>query len=191
MASRKPTDGPQKLQRGRKKSNPMMQYLLIGGVLVVLLIVVVALAAGKKPAAPAKPKRAVSSEDGSVGTARPTRTAGVAAKGIRTAKDTKEQRREERRRQRDLARAAKMTNAVARTKRTATGGYTRSNADSPLQLRAIIVDEAGTRYALVGDRRFKPGDDISGHKILNVGSDEVSVSTGGNTYSVKVGQPIY
>lgn len=191
MASRRPTDGPRKLQRGKKKGSPMMQYLLIGGVLAVLLIVVVVLATGKKPAPPSKTKRTVSSEDGGVSKPRPPRTVGVAAKTARTAKSAKDQRREERRRQRELARAAKMSNDAARTKRSATGGYARSSSGSPLQLRAIIVDEAGTRYALVGDRRFKPGDDISGHKILAVGSDAVSVGTGANTYSVRVGQPIY
>ena len=191
MASRKPTDGPHKLQRGRKKGNPMMQYALIGGVLVVLLIVVVVLATTRKPAAPAKSKRAVSSEDGSAVTTRPTRAAGGATKVAHTPKGAKDQLREERRRQRDVTRAARISGDAARTKRSATGGYSRSNATGSLQLRAIIVDEAGTRYALVGDRRFKPGDDISGHKILKVGSDEVSVSTGSNTYSVKVGQPIY
>lgn len=190
MASRRPTDGPQKLQRGKKKINPMLQYVLVGGVLAVLLIVVVVLATAKKPSAPSKPRRSETSEDGGV-RPRPGRSAGVAAKAARSAKDVKEQRREERRRQRDIARAARMSNDASRTRRSATGGYARTTSSSPRQLRAIIVDEAGTRYALVGDRRFKPGDDISGHRILEVGSDQVRVSIGANTYSVKVGQPIY
>jgi hypothetical protein len=98
-------------------------------------------------------------------------------------------RREERLKQKQEARGG-------RTGRSSSGGYSRGNASSgssadPSQLRAILTDGAGSRFALVGERRFKSGDDIEGRRILEVSGDGIKMEYRQNTYTVKVGQKVY
>jgi len=81
-----------------------------------------------------------------------------------------------------------------RTSRSSSGGYSSGGsraASSPNQLRAILTDNAGSRTALVGERRLKAGDDVEGRRIVEVTTEGVKVEYRQNTYTVKVGQKIY
>jgi hypothetical protein len=78
-----------------------------------------------------------------------------------------------------------------RTARRDGGSVARSRNNNPYQLKAILVDEGGARYALVGDRRLKAGDDVGGRKLVEVGVDAVKVNNGVSVYTVKVGEAIY
>jgi len=189
MTSRRDSSGPRPLKRG-KKQNPMQQYVMIGGVFVVLIVAVVLLTSRKPAPAPAKTAKAAAGETDE---ARPRRS--VAARPSRDAvKAQKDQVREERRRERETRSTTRRSDDRAGTVRESrgtarsTGGARTSN---PYQLKAILVDESGQRYALVGDRRFKNGDDVGGRKLVEIDADGVKVNNGVSVYSVKVGQAIY
>lgn len=186
MASRSPSRGSRPLQRGKGKKSPMMQYLIAAGGLVVLIVVVVLLvgSGAKRPAAAARVRKAVGSATS--GTASKSRSTKVE----RREEDRKERKRRiraERRRLRDAARAARRS-----SRRGGSRSVTRVKSGSPNSLRAIVTDDkTGTRYALVGERRYKAGDDVGGRKIASVTNDGVTVTYGTTSYSVKVGQPVY
>jgi hypothetical protein len=188
MTSRRAAAGPRPLQRG-KKQNPMQQYLLIGGISVALVIAVVMLMTSRKPAAAAAPRTGRAPAGATAERkSKPVRPAPSVARTGTGARDRNEQRREERRRgrERDVTRTT-----GGRTARRDGGSVARSRNNNPYQLKAILVDEGGARYALVGDRRLKAGDDVGGRKLVEVGVDAVKVNNGVSVYTVKVGEAIY
>ena len=189
MASRKSGAGVSRPRQMSAKKGGMAQFAFIGVAVVVVVVVAVLLFGGKK-SAPATPKKAAT---GDVAVARKThmttRSASHAAKGGGSVDRLK--RREERHKQKQAARAG-----GGHTSRSSSGGYSqggssRGSSADPSQLRAIVTDGAGSRFALVGERQFKSGDDIEGRRILEVTSDAVKLEYRQNTYTVKVGQKVY
>lgn len=197
MASKKSEAGTQRPKQKPGKQLGMMQFVLIGVGVIVLIVVALLLSGGggKKAAAPRAKKAAAD-----------TGTYGSARKPVARVVSQREKRNEERaklreeRLQRKLeARAsAGRTTRVAsggRTKRSSSGGYTSGgstrSAGTPNQLRAILTDNAGSRTALVGERRLKAGDDVEGRRIVEVSGDGVKVEYRQNTYTVRVGDKIY
>jgi len=178
--------------RSRQKSSKQigMKQVVLAGVGIVAVIVIAVLLFGGGGKQPAKPRSQVASAEEDV-TSRPRKSAARSARTARSARDDeREKRREEKQQRRQEARASD-----GRTTRSATGGYSRSGPDriasAPTQLRAILTDATGSRLALVGERRFKAGDDLDGHRIVEVTSDAVKVEYRQNTYTVRVGEKIY
>jgi len=178
--------------RSRQKSSKQigMTQVILAGVAIVVVIVLAVLLFGGGGKKPAKPRSQVASAEEDV-LSKPRRSSDRPARNARTARDDeREKRREEREQRRQEARVS-----GGRTTRTATGGYSRSGSDrvggSPTQLRAILTDGTGSRFALVGERRFKAGDDLDGRRIVEVTSDAVKVEYRQNTYTVRVGEKIY
>jgi len=165
-----------------------MQLVLVGvGVVVVIVVALLLFGGGGKKAA--KPRsRAASAERDSTGSRRTSRAR--SARGARSSRgDRRERRREER-----LQRRQETRTSGGRTTRSSSGGYTGGGsraAVSPNQLRAILTDNAGSRLALVGERRLKAGDDVEGRRIVEVSSEGVKVEYRQNTYTVRVGQKLY
>jgi hypothetical protein len=177
-----------------QKKGAMAQFAVIGAAVVVVVIGVLLLTGGGgKKSAPPKPKKSTTGE-GAV--TRKTRASPrPEAHASRSGRDVERaNRREERLKHKQDARGG-------RTERSSSGGYGRGSSSrggssrgstvDPSQLRAIITDGTGSRYALVGERQYKSGDDIEGHRILEVSSDAVKVEYRQNTYTVKVGQKVY
>ncbi len=189
MASRKAAAAPQRPRARGAKKGAANQYLYMAiGAVVVIVLVVVLLTTGKSQPAPARSKAAAGEET----KGKRTKPTAVAKAPRRSRRDDRvatrssrrgESRREER--QRDRSR---------RTRRSESGGFARSSArrsSSPYELKAIVVDATGSRYALVGEKKLKTGDDIEGRRIVEVGADAVKVEYRANTYTVRVGQSIY
>jgi hypothetical protein len=186
MASKKTDSGPKvhTSKGAKKRRNTMMQFVLVGVAVVVLVVVLVLAFGGKKAVAPVK--RAASR------VARTTERTARASAPRDAGASRRDQVREERRRAREEARAQRRTEG-RRSRRSTTGGFatTARGASSPYTLKMIVTDPGtGQRYAVVGTRRFKTGDDVSGRRIVDVGAEEVRVEYKSSTYAVKVGGSI-
>ena len=190
MASRKTGPGVSRPKQMSLKKGGMMQFVLIGAAVVVVVVVALLLfGRGAKKSTSAGQKTASADNQGIKKVSRPAGSAVHASRANRS--DEKAKRHEERLKQRQEARAA-----GGRTSRTSSGGYSQSSSSGasladPTQLRAILTDGTGSRFALVGERRFKSGDDIEGRRILEVSDDGIKMEYRQSTYSVKVGQKVY
>jgi len=190
MASRKSGAGVSRPKQMSLKGGGMTQFALIGVAVVVVVVVALLLFGGGAKKSTSASQKTASADN--QGIKKVSRSAGSAVHASRADRvDEKAKRREERLKQRQEARAA-----GSRTSRTSSGGYSqggtsRSNSADPSQLRAILTDGTGSRFALVGERRFKSGDDIEGRRILEVSADGIKMEYRQNTYSVKVGQKVY
>jgi sRNA-binding protein len=144
----------------------------------------------KKPDASAKPKKARADQSE---VKRPARSSRPAAAATGTRLDRRAQRREERKKRMRDEKSASGTSR--RTGRSSSGGFSRSggsrSSQDPNQLRAIVTDGTGVRFALVGEKRLKTGDGLEGRTILEVGPDNVKVQFRNNTYTVRVGDKVY
>lgn len=182
-------------RRTTKKSG-VFQYVMffVVVVLVIIIIAVVAFGGNKKSATKSERTNksrstAVARGDGDnapvtgrkVG--KDVRTKRLRGSRQRVSKPERVARRQERSRLRE-----RETGRV--TVRSSRGGYTSRKSGVPV-LKAIISDPAGGRVAVVGDRRVKPGDQIEGRRITEVGPDRVKVEYFTKTYEVKINQPIY
>lgn len=194
MASRKTGAGVSRPRKMSSKKGAMAQFAFIGAAVVVVVVVLLLVVGGKKPT-PTKPRKATAEKGVDRKVSRSPAGAAHAAKSGRA--EEKLRRREERLKRKLEGRSG----GSSRTSRSSTGGYSRgsssrggsshgSSAD-PTQLRAIVTDGTGSRFALVGERRFKTGDDIEGRRILEVTGDGVKMEYRQNTYTVKVGQKVY
>jgi hypothetical protein len=188
MAPRKSEAGTQRPQQKSGKQVGMMQFVLIGvGVIVLIVVAMLLFGGGGKQTGAPRVRTAAADTGGTYGRARrpSTRETQRAKRDAERAK-----LREERLQRKQEARAA-----GGRTKRTASGGYTGGGssrtASTPNQLRAILTDNAGSRTALVGERRLRAGDDVEGRRIVEVSGDGVKVEYRQNTYTVRVGEKIY
>jgi len=189
MASRKSDVGVQRPKQAPKKGG-MKQFIFVGAGVVVLIIIALLLfgGGGKKPAA--RRTKVASSGEGTI--QKPRRSSTTSASTARSSRsEEKAKRREERLRSRQEARAS----GSSRTSRSSSGGYSRGGSSrvsvDPTQLRAILTDGTGSRFALVGERRLKSGDDVEGRRIVDVTGDAVKVEYRQNTYTVRVGEKIY
>lgn len=188
MASRRSEAGVSRPKKSPPKRGGMAQLVLVAvGIVAVIVIAMLLFGGGGNKAA--RPRsRKVSAEGDSTGRQRTS-----SAKSVRTASsprvDKKAQRLEERQRKQE-ARAS-----GGRTTRSSSGGYTSGgsarSSSSPNQLRAILTDNAGSRMALVGERRLKAGDDVEGRRIVEVSAEGVKVEYRQNTYTVRIGEKIY
>ena len=189
MASRKSDAGVSRPKKAPAKNAGMMQFILVGaGIVVVIVLAIVLFGGGGKKAAAPKAAKAKADEDAVART--PRKPSGARTSAVSKRELEREKRREERAKRREEAEAS-----GSRTTRTSSGGYSRSgstrDASAPNQLRAILTDPTGSRLALVGERRLKAGDDVDGHKIVEVSSEGVKVEYRQNTYTVRVGEKIY
>ena len=189
MAPKKSEAATQRPKQKSGKQFGMMQFVLIGAGVIVLIVVALLLSGGggKKAAAPRA--KTAAADTGS--------TYGRAGKPVAHVTSQRAKREEERAKLREerLKRRQEARAAGGRTKRASTGGYasggsTRASS-APNQLRAILTDNAGSRTALVGERRLKAGDDVEGRRIVEVSGDGVKVEYRQNTYTVRVGEKIY
>jgi len=193
MATRK-SSAPQRPKSGAAKKGAKNQYMIAAGVAVILIVlVVIVLTSAPKKAAPAPKSRAGTAEGGT--TARSSKST-VKAKSAKLAeRNDREARKAARDQERKLRAEARQEGRGRRGRQTSGGGYARStsrSASSPNELKMIVTDPTtNERYAVVGERRYRAGDDVEGHKILNVGADQVQVEYRQNTYSVRVGQAVY
>jgi sRNA-binding protein len=191
MASRKSEAGVSRPKQKPTKQIGMMQFVLVGAGIIVLIVVALLLSGGgrKKAVAP-RAKVAVADTGSTYGKA--TKSPAVAAHRTKASRrdSLMAKRREER-----LQRKQEVKASGGRTTRTSSGGFTSRGsaraASAPNQLRAILTDNAGSRTALVGERRLKAGDDVEGHRIVEVSGDGVKVEYRQNTYTVRVGEKIY
>jgi hypothetical protein len=190
MASRKSEAATQRPKKKSTKQFGMTQFLLVGiGVVAVIVIAVLLFGgSGKKTAAP-RAQGAAADTGSTYGKAR--KLPAVAVHRVKAAHDSLiAKRREER-----LKREQEVKASGGRTTRSASGGYVSGGAthvaSTPNQLRAILTDNSGSRTALVGERRLKAGDDVEGHKIVEVSGDGIKVEYRQSTYSVRVGEKIY
>ena len=202
MASRKSEAATQRPKQATAKNAGMKQFVLVGAVVVVAIVVALLLFGGGKKSARPKPSVAAAADTSMYGSARrpsARKSAAVAMNKANKAKAVHDsltaKRHEERLKQEQATRTA-----GGRTTRNSKGGYTSggnavggsSHVASTLnELRAILTDNSGARTALVGERRLKAGDDVEGHRILEVAGDAVKVEYGQNTYTVRVGEKIY
>jgi hypothetical protein len=192
MASRKSGAGVSRPRQISGKKGSMMQFVLIGAAVVVLIVVVLVLSKGGAKNKPTKVRAKATTDEDGVAARRSKKSPSSLARVTRSDRDeAKARRHEEKARRREEARA----DGGSRTSRKSDGGYgrgsSRSSQSDPSQLRAILTDGSGSRFALVGERRFKSGDDIEGHRIVEVTNDGVKVEYRQNTYTVKVGQKVY
>jgi hypothetical protein len=193
MASRKSGAGVSRPRQMSSKKGGMVQFAFIGVAIVVVIVGALLLfgSGGKKPAR--TKAKASSADEGLAKKSRGRKSPAVALGAGKSGRDdVRARRREERLKRRQEARAA----GGSRTSRSSSGGYDRGSSSrgssaSPNQLRAILTDGEGSRFALVGERRFKSGDDIEGRRILEVSSDGIKMEYRQNTYTVKVGQKVY
>ncbi|HTW90216.1 MAG TPA: hypothetical protein VMH22_00710 [bacterium] len=176
---------------GKRSGTGMTQVIMIVAGIVVLIIMAVLLfqSAGKKPVA--APTGAVVDTALGVGGTHAARKPPARTLAASHAKrDTTKRRLEQQSRLGTTA-----AGGGARTTRTATGGYVHTTdthvASSTNQLTAILTDATGSRVALIGDQRLKAGDDVAGHRILDVEGDAVKVQFRDNTYTVKIGEKVY
>lgn len=190
MAPRRSEAGVSRPKRAPAKTGTI-QLILVGGATVVVIVVALLLfsSGAKKTAAP-KARTAAADTAGTYGgTPRSVTTTAHRAKPA--GRDALlEKRREERRQRKQEARAG-----AGRTTRKSSGGYSSGVstrvASTPNRLRAILTDDAGTRTALVGERRLKVGDDVEGRRIVEVSNEGVKVEYRQNTYTVRVGEAVY
>ena len=193
MPLRKSEAATQRPKQKKTKQFGMMQFVLVGAVIIVLIVAALLLAGGggKKPAT-SHAKAAAADTGSTYGNAR--KLPAVAIKKVNRAKAAHDSLIAKRREAR-LQRKQEVKPSGGRTTRSSSGGYTSGGsahvASAPNQLRAILTDNTGSRTALVGERRLKAGDDIDGHKIVDVTGDGVKVEYRTNTYSVRVGEKIY
>jgi len=177
MASKSKKSGSRGMRgprRGGPKKNKLTPYIALGA-FVVLVIIAVVLIAGPGKSKP-KPK-GKTSEVSSGGKRKKTKSSAQSSSKAR--RSTREQRRREREERKSK-----------RKKRSSKPRGTRSKKTSSDVVEAILVDENGERYALVGDRQLKQGDSYSGRRITAIGMGELTVEHRGKTYSVRIGQPI-
>jgi cell division protein FtsN len=194
MASKK-SSAPQRPRAHGVKKGVTNQYMIAAAVAIVLLIVVVVVMTGGKKA-PAV-KRSTAADTGVVRRvskpkSKSTKTLALDAKSAK--RDRRAQAAEDRKRRTDAKQQARVQGR--RTQRSQSGGFTRGSGSSrgsaPNQLKMIVTDPStNQRYAVVGDRRFKSGDDIEGRRIIEVGSDAVKIEYRQNQYSVRVGEQVY
>jgi hypothetical protein len=177
----------QRPKQKKTKQFGMMQFVLIGAGIVVLIVVALLLSVGGKKPAASKAKAAAADTGSTYGGVRKP-SAHVTQRVKRDAERAKlhEQRLQQKR-------ETKATGE--RTTRSLSGGYTSGSstrsASTPNQLRAILTDNTGSRTALVGERRLRAGDDVEGHRIVEVSGDGIKVEYRQSTYSVRVGEKIY
>ena len=198
MASKKSEARTQRPKQKSGKQLGMMQFVLIGVGVIVLIVVALLLSGGggKKAAAP-RAKTAVADTGSTYGRARKPAAHVTSQREKRDEERAK--LREEKLQRKQEARASEgrttRTAGGGRTKRTSSGGFTSGGstrvASTPNELRAILTDDAGSRTALVGERRLRAGDDVEGHRIVDVSGDGVKVEYRQNTYTVRVGEKIY
>ena len=197
MASKKSEAGTQRPKQKSGKQLGMMQFVLIGVGIVVVIVVAAVLAGGGGKKAAAPQAKTVAADTGTYGSAKKP---AARVTSLREKRDEERAKlREERRLRKQEARASEgRTTRIAsggRTTRTSRGGFTSGGssraASAPNQLRAILTDDAGTRTALVGERRLRAGDDVEGRRIVEVSGDGVKVEYRQNTYTVRVGDKIY
>ena len=192
MASRKTGAGVSRPRQMSSKKGGMAQFAFIGAAVVVVIVGALLLFGGRKQPAPTKARAKAPSADQSEVKKVVKKPSAVAVHTAKAGRDAlRAQRREERLKQKEAAKTG-----GSRTSRTPSGGYSQggsshgSSAD-PTQLRAIVTDGSGSRFALVGEKQFKSGDDIEGRRIIAVGADGVQMEYRQNTYTVKVGQKVY
>jgi hypothetical protein len=190
MASKKSEAGTQRPKQKSTKQGGMVQLILVGvGVVVLIVVALVLFGGGAKKAAAPRSRMAAADTGSTYGSARkPTaRVTQHAKRGEERAKLREErlQRKQEH----------EVKASGGRTTRSSSGGFTRGGSTrasvSTNQLRAILTDNAGSRTALVGERRLKAGDDVDGHRIIDVSGDGIKVEYRQNTYTVRVGEKIY
>lgn len=168
------------------------QYLkfIIVAVVVVLIVVIVLASTGKK--APRSVKRQAAGRRVGVGLVEPrtARTSRSRDDEVRAAEREKARiaRREERRRRREERRRLRLERRRS-TRRASRGSYAVKTGTPTLN--AIVPQPGGEWVAVVGERQVKPGDQIEGRKIVEVGSDRVKVEYFTKSYEVKLGQPLY
>jgi len=190
MASQKSEAGVSRPKKKPTKQIGMMQFVLIGAGIIVVIVVALLLSGGSKTQTAAPKARVAAADSGS--------TYGMASKSTPTVHRARARRdsllakrRAERAERREEVRAS----GGRRTTRSSSGGYASGGsshaASTPNQLRAILTDNEGSRTALVGERRLKAGDDVEGHRIVEVSGDGVKVEYRQNTYTVRVGEKIY
>ena len=197
MASKKSEAGSQRPKQKSGKQFGMMQFALIGAGIIVLIVVVMLLSSGGGKKAAAPQAKTVAADTGTYGGARKPAARVTSQRAKR--EEERAKLREERLQRKQEARASEgRTTRIAsggRTRRSSSGGYTGGGstrvASGPNELRAILTDNSGARTALVGERRLKAGDDVEGHRIVDVSGDGVKVEYRQNTYTVRVGEKIY
>jgi len=195
MAPRRSGAGVSRPRQMGPKKGSVAQFAVIGVIVVVVVVGLLLVMGGrpsKEPSPRSKSKGAAQPKSG-----RSERSFGSVARKARSSRGLeKARRREERQQRREEARAA-----GSRTARSSSGGYSRGSSSrssssprsttDPAQLRAIVTDGSGARFALVGNRQYKSGDELEGRRILEVGTDAVKMEYRQNTYTVKVGQRVY
>jgi len=197
MASKKSEAGTQRPKQKSGKQLGMMQFVLIGVGIIVLIVVAMLLSGGggKKAAAPRA--KTAAADTGTYGSARKPAAHVTSQREKRDAERAKLREERQQRKLEARASAGRTTRSASggRTKRSSSGGYSSGGStrsvSTPNQLRAILTDNAGSRTALVGERRLKAGDDVDGRRIVEVSGDGVKVEYRQNTYTVRVGDKIY
>jgi len=184
LSSAKPDAGKPKLPRRAKKSSDTLQYAMFFVVAIVVVIVIAVVVTGtrKRP----ETKRLESAQRSRASAARIE--GGVTAGRTHKSAGTKRLRSRERDRER-LERTKERRGSSRTTVSSQSGGYSRRKTTG--KVLVAIIEESGVRYALIGDRRAKSGDEIDGRRIMDVGKDAVQVQFSTNTYTVKLGQPLY
>lgn len=166
------------------------QYLkfIIVAVVVVVVVVIVLLATGKK--SPRRVARTSRTRETRLAEPRTARTSRSKDDEVRTAMREKArmERREERRRRREERRRLRLERRRG-SRRASRGSY--AVKTSTPTLNAIVPQPGGEWVAVVGERQVKPGDQIEGRRIVEVGSDRVKVEYFTKSYEVKLGQPLY
>ena len=200
MASRKSEAAAQKPRRASAKNSGMTQFIIVGIGIVIVIFAALLLfgGSGKKTAGPQARAAAADTLGGVFGGTRKQvaakKAAAAAMNKANRAKTVHDSLMAKRHDERLKQGQAAMT-AGGRTTRSASGGFTSGTATHvtsiPNELRAILTDNTGARSALVGERRLNVGDDVNGHKIVDVTGDAVKVEFGQNTYTVRVGEKVY
>jgi hypothetical protein len=156
----------------------MTPYIALGAFIVLIIIVVVLIAGPGRSEPKPKGKTSESSSRGS-SKKKKSKSTSRSSSSSKSRRDTREQRRRERE-ERKSKRKKRSTKPRGTRSKKSTGGV----------VEAILVDENGERYAMVGDRQLKQGDSYSGRRIISIGMGELTVEHRGKTYSVRIGQPI-
>ncbi len=189
MASKQSEAGVSRPAKKPTKQFGMLQFVLIGVGIIVVIVVAVLLSGGSKKTAAPQARVAAADTGSTYGLAR------KAAPTVHRARARRDSLLAKRRAEREQRREEVRASGGRRTTRSSSGGFTSGGssrtASAPNQLRAILTDNEGSRTALVGERRLKAGDDVEGHKIVEVSGDGVKVEYRQNTYTVRVGEKIY
>jgi len=185
LSSAKPDAGKPKLPRRAKKSSDTLQYAMFFVVAIVVVIVIAVVVTGtrKRP----ETKRLESAQRLRASTARIE--GGTTAGRTHKSAGTKRLRSRERDRERPERTKERRSSPRTTVSSQSGGGYSRRKTTG--KVLVAIIEESGVRYALIGDRRAKSGDEIDGRRIVDVGKDQVQVQFSTNTYTVKLGQPLY